>query len=218
MDLASQMCGWTDKHIWKEGHMLSRKLAIMAIVLVLSVSAFAEEPEGPEAFSLVFGPRLGFSGFWPPEGFSSAVSSIYPGDYVPVISLFGITVEQRILLGQTKSHFAFQEVVLVGGLEQGIALPEGAVLIGYRDASGFEFGAGPILHIGGVGVIVAMGYTISFKGMYVPVDLSLIIPTSKRPASIGLTTGFNFQVNRRERQGVVEPPKTPASQKPEKTP
>jgi hypothetical protein len=191
--------------------MLSKKLTVMVAALVLlSVSAFADEPEGPEAFSLIFGPRLGFAGFWPPDGFKSSISSLYSGDYVPVISLFGITVEQRILLGQTKSHFAFQEVALVGGLEQGIALPEGAFLIGYRDYSGFEIGAGPILHLGGVGVVVAIGYTISFKGMFVPVDLSLIIPNTGRPASIGLTTGFNFQISRRESE---QSQKTQGSQK-----
>jgi hypothetical protein len=198
--------------------MLTRKLAIVAIAVVLSISAFAEETEGPEGFSFVFGPRLGFSGFWPPEGFSSTVNSLYPGDYFPVVSLFGITLEQRILLGQTRSHFAFQEVVLVGGLEQGIALPEGAFLIGYRDYSGFEVGAGPVLHIGGIGVVVAIGYTISFKGMYVPMDLSLVIPTSDRPASIGFTTGFNFEVRRQERHEVAEPVKTPGSQNPDKAP
>jgi len=192
--------------------MTSKKLSVMIVALVLSVWAFAEEPEGPEAFSLVFGPRLGFSGFWPPEKFTSSVSSLYSGDYVPVVSLFGITLEQRLLLGQTKSHFAFQEVVLVGGLEQGIALPEGAFLIGYRDYSGFEFGAGPILHLGGVGVVVAIGYTLSFKGMFVPIDLSFIIPNNAQPASIGFTTGFNFQISRREAQ---ESQKSQGSEKPQ---
>ncbi len=201
--------------------MTSKKFIVMACVLVLlSVSALADDLEGPEAFSLIFGPRLGVSGFWPPDGFKAAVSSLYPGDFVPVVSLFGISVEQRLLLGQTKSHFAFQEVVLVGGLEQGIALPEGAFLIGYRDYSGFEFGAGPILHLGGVGVVVAIGYTFSFRGMYVPFDLSLVIPNNEQPASIAFTTGFNFQISRREPErspGSQDSQKTQGAQKPQKS-
>jgi len=202
--------------------MKSRKFMVMAVaVVLLSASAFAEDLEGPEAFSFIFGPRLGFSGFWPPDGFTSNVNELYPGDFTPVVSLFGVSLEQRLLLGQTKSHFAFQEVVLVGGLEQGIALPEGAVLIGYRDYSGFEFGAGPILHLGGVGVVVALGYTLSFKGMYVPFDLSLIIPSKEKPASIGFTTGFNFQISRREPErstGPQESQKSQGSQKLGKSP
>jgi len=189
-----------------------KKFAAIVIALVLSMSAFAEETEGPQAFTLVFGPRLGFSGFWPPDGFSSSVNSLYSGDYTPVVSLFGITVEERILLGQTKSHFAFQEILLVGGLEQGIALPEGGLLIGYRDYSGFEFGAGPILHLGGVGVVAAIGFTFNFKGMYVPMDLSFIIPSGKRPASIGFTSGFNFVISRSEPDTSL---KTQSPQKPD---
>jgi hypothetical protein len=205
--------------------MMSKKFMVMAVaVVLLSASAFADDQEGPEAFSFIFGPRLGFSGFWPPEGFTSGVNALYSGNYVPVVSLFGISIEQRLLLGQTRSHFAFQEVVLVGGLEQGIALPEGAFLIGYRDYSGFEFGAGPILHLGGVGVVVACGFTLSFRGMYVPFDLSLIIPNKEQPASIAFTTGFNFQIGRREpepqkSQGSQKPPQEPQGlQKPQGTP
>ena len=201
--------------------MSHRKLAAVAIALVLAVSAFAEEPEGPEAFSLIVGPRLGFSGFWPPDGFNSSVSKLYSGEYLPVVSLFGITVEERILLGQTKSHFAFQEILLVGGLEQGIALPEGGLLIGYRDYSGFELGAGPILHLGGIGVVAAIGFTFNFKGMYVPMDLSLIIPSAKKPASIAFTSGFNFQISRHEHEAsskVQSSQKSQGPQGPEKLP
>ena len=108
--------------------------------------------------------------------------------------------------------------VLIGGLEQGVALPEGALLIGYRDSSGFEFGIGPILHLRGVGVVVAAGYTISFRGMYDPVDLSVIIPSADRPASIAITTGFNFQVSRREAEVPLDSKKDQGAQKPQKSP
>jgi hypothetical protein len=196
--------------------MPSKKLSVMVVALVLSVSVFADDLEGPEAFSLIIGPRIGASYILDtPEDFTSSVKSLYPsGSYFPAVTLFGVTVEQRILLGETKSHFAFQEVVLIGGLEQGIALPEGALLIGYRDFSGFEFGIGPILHLRGVGVVVAAGYTISFRGMFVPVDLSVIIPSADRRASIGITTGFNFQISRRESQGSQKPQKSQGPQEP----
>ncbi|MGA2762252.1 MAG: hypothetical protein ABSG17_02700 [Spirochaetia bacterium] len=199
--------------------MPSKKLTVMMIALVLSASVFADDTqEGPEAFSFVFGPRIGGSYVaTTPESFTSSVNAFYPGNYVPAVTLFGVTLEQRILLGQTRSHFAFQEVLLIGGLEQGVALPEGAFLIGYRDYSGFEFGIGPILHVGGISVIAALGWTFSFSGAYVPVDVSLVIPNAERPASISITTGFNFQVSRRERQVVEESQKTQGAQKSDKT-
>ena len=198
---------------------MPKKLTVVVVALVLfalSAPLFADgtegEGEGPEAFTMIIGPRVGVSGtIAPPEVFSSTVSTLYPsGTYFPVVTLFGITVEQRILLGNTRSHFAFQEVILVGGLEQGIALPEGALLIGYRDYSGFEIGIGPILHLAGIGVVAAAGFTFSFNGMFVPVDVSVIIPNMDRPASVALTTGFNFQVSRRESEVSR---KSPAAQK-----
>lgn len=193
--------------------MLSKKLTVIVVALVLSVSAFAEDLEGPEAFSLVFGPRIG--GSWittTPDDFTSRVNSLYTGgSYFPVITLFGFNIQQRILLGKTKSHFAFQEIVLIGGLEQGIALPEAAFLIGYRDFSGLEFGIGPIFHLGGVGVVAALGWTVSYRGVYIPFDVSYIIKNADRPGSFAITTGFNFQVSRSE-------PKEPEkSQKPQES-
>jgi hypothetical protein len=187
-------------------NMLSKGLVVLVLALVLSVSAFPDDAEGPKAFSLVFGPRIGGSYILDtPENFTAGVSTLYPGgSYFPAVTVFGVTIEERILLGQTRSHFAFQEVLLIGGLEQGVALPEGAFLIGYRDYSGFEFGIGPILHIGGISVVAAVGWTFAYQGVYVPVDVSLIIPNTDRPASISFTTGFNFQISRKERQGFGE--------------
>lgn len=199
--------------------MPGKTLVVVLVAFVLAASVFADDAEeGPAAFSFVFGPRIGGAYVVDtPENFSSGINKLYPGDYFPAVTLFGITLEQRILLGQTRSHFAFQEVLLIGGLEQGIALPEGAFLIGYRDYSGFEFGIGPILHVGGISVVAALGWTFSFRGAYVPIDVSLIIPNKERPASVSITTGFNFQVSRRERQESPDSQKTQGPEKSEKT-
>jgi hypothetical protein len=176
--------------------------AIVLLILAAALPASGEDLTQPEAFSMILGPRIGGSYiFDTPENFSTSIATLYPaGNYFPVFTLFGITFEQRILLGETRSHFAFQEVVLVGGLEQGIALPEAAILIGYRDFSGFEFGIGPIVHMQGLGVLAALGWTFSYAGVFVPVDISLIIPNRDRPAAIAVTTGFNFEISRKEQK------------------
>jgi len=178
-----------------------RHLGMIALIfLMLSPGLFSEDLDQPSAFLVVLGPRVGGSYlFETPENFTARVREIYPtGTYFPAVTLFGITLEQRILLGQTKSHFAFQELVILGGLEQGIVLPEAAFLIGYRGYSGFEFGIGPIVNLSGFGVVAAVGWTFSYNGVYVPVDISFIIPNSNMPATIGLTTGFNFTVSKSE--------------------
>jgi hypothetical protein len=175
--------------------MIWKTLVCLLAVVALCSPCFGQEMEGPEGFKIVIGPRVGVGYMMDtPEHFTQSLRVLFPaGDYFPVLTMFGITLEQRILLGQTRSHFAFQELVLIAGLEQGIALPEAAVLIGYRDYSGLEFGIGPIVHLSGIGVVVALGWTFSYRGVYVPADISFTIPTGDRPGVVSLTTGFNFQ-------------------------
>lgn len=105
--------------------MLIKKVTVLAVALVLSVSAFADDAEGPEAFSLVLGPRIGSSYIMtPPADFTSRVNALYStGSYFPVVTLFGFNIEQRILLGNTKSHFAFQEIILIGGWSKASRCP-----------------------------------------------------------------------------------------------
>jgi hypothetical protein len=180
---------------------MNRFAALLLGLLVAAVlPTVAQDTEGPAAFEFIVGPRLGMSYVLvTPSEFTAKVVELYPGgEYFPLYTLFGITFEQRILLGNTRSHFAFQELVLVGGLEQAVALPMGAVLIGYRDWAGFEIGMGPILNFSGVGVVAAIGWTLSFNGVYVPIDVSVVLPSRQKPTVVSLTTGFNFMVRRRE--------------------
>jgi hypothetical protein len=175
--------------------MMWKTLVFLLALAALCSPCFGQEMEEPEGFKIVVGPRVGVGYMMDtPEHFTQSLREMFPtGDYYPVLTLFGITLEQRIVLGQTRSHFAFQELVLIAGLEQGIALPEAAVLIGYRDYSGLEFGIGPIVHLSGFGVVAALGWTFAYRGVYVPVDISFTIPTGDRPGVVSLTTGFNFQ-------------------------
>jgi hypothetical protein len=165
---------------------------------VMAMGGAVMAQDGPQSFAFVVGPRIGVSYmFMSQEEFSERIQARYPdGEYVPLTTLFGITFEQRIVLGNTESHFAFQQLVMVGAIEQSIALPSAAFLVGYRDLSGFEIGAGPSLSVGGLGVIAAIGWTISANGVFVPVDVSVLLPNQQRPTSVSVTTGFNF-VSRR---------------------
>ena len=168
--------------------------AVLLLVAAATVPALAQEEDRPAGSEFILGPRVGANYVFTSVADSSAQLSQYyiVGDYFPLTSLFGIISEQRILLGQTRSHFAFQELLLVSGLEQGVSIPTAGLLIGYRDASGFEIGFGPRVTMTGIGVIVAGGWTFRYKGVFVPVDVSFVLPSQSQPASLALTTGFNF--------------------------
>ncbi len=180
-----------------------KNLAMLTLTLLLSTAAtaYTEPEDAEEPLYAVFGPRVGVS--WRFTSVSEFSEDV--GTYFPIYSLFGACVELRIPLGETKSHFVVQEVLLVGGIDQSIALPSGAVLVGYRGASGFELGVGPILSFdqGGFiyylgfsfspGVVVAAGYTFSLGGIFVPIDVSWTVPNQRTWGGISVTTGFSFR-------------------------
>lgn len=176
---------------------MSKKM--IPLFLLLSFATVAQAvytgPE-PEGFVSIVGPRIGVTYVnQDSAAYSRDVGKIFePGDYYPVNTMFGISFEQRLVLGSTRSHFAFQEILMITGLEQAVAFPSASALIGFRGHSGFEFGIGPILSLSGIGVITAVGWTISYKGVFVPVDISVVLPNRKRETAIALTTGFNFRI------------------------
>ncbi|MBN4051923.1 hypothetical protein JYT53_00310 [Cytophagaceae bacterium AH-315-L13] len=153
------------------------------------------EPTAPTIIGL-YGPRVGVAYvITSPEEFTNQVNKIYGGDnFYPIFSVFAINLEQRILLGETNSHFAFQEIILIGGVDQGILLPSGTFMIGYRHSKGFEFGMGPNLSFSGLGLVAAIGKTFSTRGVFIPIDISLVFPNQNSSPRLALTTGFNFVV------------------------
>lgn len=178
-----------------------KQINLLALLLLIPlVAAFADDTvpeESPAGFQFIIGPRIGAA--WmatSTSDFTQRVNHLFPGNsYEPITSIFGVSFEQRILLGETNSHFAFQEVVTIHGLEQSIALPLAAVLIGYRDTVGLEFGVGPTISFSGIGVMLALGWTFETRGVFLPVDVSVVLPNPSTPVTVGLTTGFNFIVS-----------------------
>lgn len=169
----------------------------LALFLVGSLGLCAQETTTPAAYDLIVGPRLGITYvFTSAKEFTAAINERRDeeGDYVPLMSVFGVAAEQRLLLGETTSHFAAQELLLLSGMEQALALLSGSLLMGYRDATGFEAGFGPTMSPTGMGVVIAAGWTFTYRGVYIPVDLSFVLPNKQRPANIALTTGFNFVI------------------------
>ncbi len=170
-------------------------VAGLALLLFSNLGLLAQEPVTPAAYDLIVGPRIGISYvFTSAKEFTDAINERRDeeGSYVPLMSVFGVAAEQRLLLGETTSHFAAQELLLLTGMEQSLALLSGSFLMGYRDAMGLEAGFGPTMSPTGMGVVIAVGWTITYRGVYIPIDLSFVLPNRQRPANVALTTGFNF--------------------------
>jgi hypothetical protein len=183
---------------------MKKRVALAGIALIMSITAVP--CMGQERLSLVFGPRVGMMyvfADW--DGFNTSLQQIFPDEgraYVPFLTHFGASFEQRVSLGTTTSHFAFQEIFTIAGMDQNVVMPSLNVLIGFRSRAGLEFGLGPnfALAMGenniqmAVTVVYAIGWTFSFSGVYVPVDLAFVPTPKDGNFRISLLTGFNFDI------------------------
>lgn len=182
-------------------------LGLLAVFCALGATgAYGQEDAPAKRVEFVYGPRVGVSYIvTDPAEFNESVQEMFPDSdrkYFPIITQFGLNLEQRIRLGNTASHFAFQEVLIIGGLDQNLIIPSLSVLIGFRSRAGLELGLGPNVSLkrsadgpAGVGlsVVYALGWTFDFSGVYVPVNLAVVPTPSDGAPRITLLTGFNFR-------------------------
>ena len=82
-------------------------------------------------------------------------------------------------------------VLLVGGLEQGVFLPSLSWMVGLRTLGGSEFGVGPNLGPGGVGMVLAAGITKTSGNVNLPFNIAVV--PSKEGLRVGFLAGFNSQ-------------------------
>ena len=183
-----------------------KKMLLMCTLVFLFLGladAIAQSEDSEGRFVFVFGPRVGltYTGA-SAENFNAMMQNFFPADreYFPLMSNFGVNFEQRIRLGKSKSHIAFQEVLLVMGLDQNTIIPVLALMLGFRSHIGLEFGLGPNFSLTetptGVGVSVsvayAVGWTFTFNDVYIPINIIIDPTSSDGYIRIALLAGFNF--------------------------
>lgn len=178
-------------------------MKILVLLLFILPSLLFSEEKG--IVDYLFGPRTGFTYvFTTQEEFDTRIQTIYPNvdkTYFPFFTQFGLMLEQRIKLGDTSNHFAFQEVILIGGIDQSIVIPSISFAIGFRHHNGLEFGLGPNLSIttnsneemvANISVVYTIGWTFSYENVFVPVNIAVVpTPIDGKPR-FSVLTGFNF--------------------------
>ncbi|MEO7192435.1 MAG: hypothetical protein ABI051_15385 [Vicinamibacterales bacterium] len=109
----------------------------------------------------------------------------------PVISQFGWQVEKQFYSHASGVTAVTEFVGLLGGLEQGVALPSGNWLVGLRSREGAEFGIGPNISPAGVGLVIAAGVTFRAGALNVPMNFALV--PSKDGVRVSVLTGFTLR-------------------------
>lgn len=163
----------------------------LLLLLVLGIPAAAQTvispPPRPTVASLA-GPRFGVTML--PDGVVSKLRDRFI-DVRPAISQFGWQFEKQFFSKDSHVAVVNEWVVLLGGLDQGVALPSISWIVGMRTASGTEFGVGPNVSPAGVALAFAAGTTLRAGFLNVPVNVAVV--PSRSGTRVSLLTGFSLR-------------------------
>ena len=109
----------------------------------------------------------------------------------PMITQFGWQLEKQFFARGSGLTALNEWVFLLGGLEQGVALPSASWLVGVRTREGAEFGVGPNVTPAGVALAVAAGLTVRAGVLNVPMNFAVV--PSKDGVRVSMLTGFSLR-------------------------
>ena len=112
-------------------------------------------------------------------------------DVGPNISQFGWQFEKQFYSGESGVAAVNEWVVLLGGLDQGVALPSVSWLVGLRTREGAEFGVGPNITPAGAALVVSAGVTFKAGIMNVPMNFAVV--PSKAGTRVSVLSGFTLR-------------------------
>lgn len=109
-------------------------------------------------------------------------------DVSSTISQFGWQFEREFYSKLDGPTVLNEWVLLLGGLDQGVAIPSLSWLMGIRTKEGAEFGIGPNITPGGVALALAAGVT--FRAGVINVPMNFAVVPSKYGTRVSVLTGF----------------------------
>jgi hypothetical protein len=166
-----------------------RSACLLAATLLLTLPRLGVA-QGPTSVQRkLSGPRFGVT-FLTKE-MRDSVAAVFEKEVGAVITQFGWQWERQFTNNGGGLTPVTEWVVLVGGLEQGVLLPSFSWMVGLRTQGGAEFGVGPNLGAGGIGMVVALGITKTSGNLNIPFNLAVV--PSNEGLRVGLLAGFNSQ-------------------------
>jgi hypothetical protein len=107
------------------------------------------------------------------------------------ISQFGWQFERQFYSKEGGPTVLNEWVILVGGLDQGVALPSVNWLVGLRTREGAEFGIGPNVSPAGVALALAAGVSVRAGVLNIPMNFAVV--PSKNGMRVSMLTGFTLR-------------------------
>lgn len=162
------------------------RLSIFSSFILISIEVFAQSDSQVVRSINLDGPRIGVTYIAPGKLADQLANE---SNVAPIISQFGWQFETRYFTLPSGTAGLVEGVILIGGLEQGVFLPSGSLLIGLRSADGIEFGFGPNISLSGAAFVLAAGITFHSDNINFPVNFA-IVPSSEG-IRLSILTGFN---------------------------
>lgn len=167
---------------------MKKNILLLSYLLVAGLnSLIAQNDSLPVIPSMrLDGPRVGMTYIAPGE-VADDLNKHFGAD--PYVTQFGWQFETRFFTLPNGTCGLVEFVPLIGGLEQGLFLPNGSMLIGLRNAKGFEFGFGPNVSLAGAAFVLAIGHTFTANYVNFPVNFA-VVPSTKG-VRFSILFGFN---------------------------
>lgn len=163
-------------------------LTTAAPLLAQSPASFTQQiPPLAKTVSLA-GPRYGFT--FLDDGIVAKLKT-EDIDVKNGISQFGWQFERQFYAKEGGPSVLNEWVVLLGGLDQGVALPSLNWLVGLRTRDGAEFGIGP--NITPIGVALAMAAGVTFRAGVLNIPMTFAVVPSKDGMRVSLLSGFTLR-------------------------
>ena len=168
--------------------MLRHVLTATFVLLVFSAPAFCQiVPPRAKAISLS-GPRFGVTSLS-----QGVIDKLQERNLTvrPMITQFGWQAERQFFTRGSGVSAVNEWVLLLGGLEQGVALPSLSWMVGLRTREGAEIGIGPNITPAGVALAFAGGVTFQTGALNVPMNFAIV--PSKAGTRFSFLTGFTLR-------------------------
>jgi hypothetical protein len=160
------------------------------LLLGLSTPAMCQPIVPPPADVIALsGPRVGLTVL--SQGLVDTLKREDQISVAPLISQFGWQFEKQFYSTQSGPTAVTECVLLLGGLDQGVAIPSLSWLVGARTKEGAEFGVGPNITPAGVALAIAAGMTFRAGTLNVPVNFAVV--PSKSGTRVSVLTGFSLR-------------------------
>jgi hypothetical protein len=163
-------------------------LGSLIVVLTFTAPALCQVAPPPARMISLAGPRFGVTSLSP-----GVVDKLHARriDVRPMITQFGWQAERQFFTRESGVSAVNEWVLLLGGLDQGVALPSLSWLVGLRTREGAEIGLGPNITPAGVALAFAGGMTLRTGVVNVPMNVAVV--PSKAGTRISFLTGFTLR-------------------------